>query len=183
VTEVSPVLQALYRGDHDGVEALKPPPGELDLYEAAALGESDRVRDLLDAEPGAVSALSPDGFSPLHLAAFFGWEEVVALLLERGAPLDAHSQSSFARVTPLGSAAAAGETSIARRLLDAGADVNARSLDGEFTPLHAAAQGGNAPLVALLLERGADRSASTDEGKTSQDLAASDEIHALLGSY
>jgi uncharacterized protein len=172
VTEVSPVLQALYRGDREGVEALMPLPGELDLHEAAALGERDRVGDLLDTEPAQVSALSPDGFSPLHLAAFFGREEVVALLLARGAPVDVYSQSSFARVTPLGSAAAAGETSIARRLLDAGADVNARSLDGEFTPLHAAAQRGDAELVRLLLERGADRTARDSEGRTPDDLAA-----------
>ena len=177
------MLEALYRGDEAGVEALRPPADELDLFEAAALGEADRVRELLAQDPNAVRALSPDGFTPLHLAAFFGRVETVDALLRHQAPLETYAEASFAPVTPLGSAAAAGMTDVVRALLDAGADANARGRDGGFTALHAAAQGGNVALAQLLLERGADPAARTDEGKTPLDLAANDEIRALLGSY
>lgn len=174
------MLEALYRGDEAGVEALRPPTDELDLYEAAALGEADRVRAILAQDPEAVRTLSPDGFTPLHLAAFFGRVETVDVLLRHEAPVETYAEASFAPVTPLGSAAAAGMIDVARILLDAGADVNARGRDGGFTALHAAAQGGNVALAELLLERGADRDVSTDDGTTPLDLAATDEVRALL---
>ena len=174
------MLQALYRGDHAAVEATRPPAAELDLFEAAALGETERVRQLLRDDPGAVAGFSPDGFTPLHLAAFFGHPDAVDVLLEHGARVDVYAEASFAPVAPLGSAAAAGSTEAARLLLDAGADVNTRGREGGFTPLHSAAQSGTDDLVRLLLERGADRDARTNDGRTPLDLAANDTIRTLL---
>lgn len=178
---VSALSRALYGGRADLVETLLAARQELDVFEAAAVGRDERVGQLLDADSTLVSAGSADGFTPLHLAAFFGHGQVVVLLLDRGAPLEAYATSAFAPVTPLQSAAAAGHTDIARRLLDAGANVNARGRDSGYTPLHAAAQSGNLELARLLLERGADPSATTDDGRTPRDLAAAnDELLALL---
>lgn len=178
---VSAVLQALYREREDLVEPLRPPTNQLDVFEAAALGEPDRVRQLLDGDPDLVSAFSPDGFTPLHLAAFFGRGVVVDLLLDRGAPLEVFARSSFAPVTPLQSAASAGHVQVARRLLDAGANARAESERGGFTPLHSAAQNGDVELARLLLERGADAAAASDDGRTPLDLAPDDaELRALL---
>jgi ankyrin repeat protein len=57
-------------------------------------------------------------------------------------------------VPPLGTAAFVGSKTLARLLLDAGADPDATSAEG-FTALDAARQNGDEELVRLLLERGA----------------------------
>jgi len=57
-----------------------------------------------------------------------------------------------------------------RRLLDAGARVNARQ-SGGHTPLHEAALGGDAEVVRLLLAAGADPETGNHEGQTPADVA------------
>lgn len=166
----SDILDALYRGDSERVAAALAGDPNLTIFEAAALGRAERVRDLLMLEGGFVDLWSPDGFTAVHLAAFFGHEDVVALLLERGAEPDAEARNAL-RVRPLHSAAAGNHTEIARLLLDHGADPNARQ-EGGFTPLHAAAQNGNEELYALLVERGADEDAATDDCRTAADFRA-----------
>ncbi|HWJ44513.1 MAG TPA: hypothetical protein VNR63_03930 [Gaiellaceae bacterium] len=52
---MSDVLQAIYRGDRDEAERLAA-GRELDVFEAAALGRTDRLRALVDADPSLVSA-------------------------------------------------------------------------------------------------------------------------------
>lgn len=59
------------------------------------------------------------------------------------------------------SAALNGQANAVRRLLAAGADLNARDGDGD-TPLHLAALGGDADTVKILLDAGADVSARDD---------------------
>jgi len=168
---VSALLFAQYYGRGDLVDALRPRKGELDVYEAAALGDTARLEALLDADPELVNSYAQDGFFPLGLAAFFKHADAVRLLLDRGADANQESRHAQIVVRPIHSASAdGGSTEIGRLLLDAGADVNVRQ-PGGFTPLHAAAQGGNAELVELLLERGADRDVRLDDGRTPEDLA------------
>jgi uncharacterized protein len=164
----SELLDALYKGDSGAVEAKLAESPELTIFEAAAVGETARVHELLLLEGGFVDQWSPDGFTALHLAAFFGHEDIARELLRRGAEVNAVSRNALG-VQPINSAAAGGHTGIVRALLDHGADPNAR-LEGGFTPIHAAAQNGNDELFALLVERGADESAVTDDGRTVADL-------------
>jgi ankyrin repeat protein len=81
----SPLMQALYRGDEKGAAEIRATLAQPDVFEAAALGEVETLRTLLDADASGVSAWSDDGFTPLHYAAFFGRPEAARLLLERGA--------------------------------------------------------------------------------------------------
>ncbi|MGH9750216.1 MAG: ankyrin repeat domain-containing protein [Candidatus Polarisedimenticolia bacterium] len=150
------LLSAAYAGRRDLFELLIAKGAGVNLHEACALGLKDRVAAALQEEPQAVGAYSHDGWTPLHLAAFFGHKEVAALLLERGAEVNAVSKSTrFARAnTPLHAAAANRQVEVATLLLERGADVNARDGHG-FTPLALAANGRNDLLVILLLERGA----------------------------
>ncbi len=151
--KTSPVREALYHGDRAGAEAAAA-GAELDVFDAAALGRVERLRGLLDADPGLVGTLSDDGFTPLHLACFSGSPDAVRLLVERGAPLERLATASFARVRPLGTAVFAGQVEAARILLEAGADPNGVD-SGEHRPLQTAEANGNEELAELLREHGA----------------------------
>jgi uncharacterized protein len=170
-------MQALYEGDRERADRLLAERDEVDVFEAAAFGRVDRLRELLDHDPGLANAFSPDGFTALHFAAFFAQPAAAALLLERNADPSARTRNEM-NLEPLHSAAAADQTEIARLLLDAGADPNARQ-EGGFVPLHAAAHSGNTELAESLLDHGADRSVATDDGRTAAGIAR-EAGHTLL---
>lgn len=177
MADVSEPMQALYEGDRERGEQLLAERDQIDVFEAAAYGRVERLRELVEADPAHATAYSPDGFTALHFAAFFAQPGSAAVLLERGADASVRARNTMS-VEPLHSAAAADQTEIARMLLDAGADPNAVQ-EGGFTPLHAAGQNGNAELASLLLERGADRAAATQDGHTAGDFAR-ESGHSLL---
>jgi uncharacterized protein len=162
---LSELLQALYRGDNDRVAELLASDPELDAFEAAAVGRTERLRELLDADPALAAAWADDGFTPLHLAAFFRHPDAARLLVERRAPVDVVARNEDIAVTPLQSAVTAGEVETAALLLARGADPNFEH-GGGFTPLQAAAHHGSEPLVELLLAHGADRVHADHEGRT-----------------
>jgi ankyrin repeat protein len=162
---LSELLQALYRGDGDRVAELLAAGRELDVFEAAAVGKTERLQELLDGDPDLAAAWAEDGFTPLHLAAFFRHPDAARLLVDRGAPVDVVARNRDIAVTPLQSAVTAGEEETAALLLARGADPDFKH-GGGFTPLHAAAHHGNERLVALLLDHGADPGLADDEGRT-----------------
>jgi ankyrin repeat protein len=166
---VSIIMKTTYYGKRDVVAALLESGVELDVFEAAATGQTRRLQDLLREDPSLANAYAPDGFTPLGFAVFFGQPEIVNALLKAGANVNAPSRESM-KVTPLASAAAAKQNEIAHLLIAHGANVNARAASGHI-PLHEAAANGNLELVKLLIECGADINAKTDDGKTPLDLA------------
>ncbi len=166
---VSALLLARYRFDRPTMDALLAADPDLDVFEAAALGRIDRLRERLADDPGSVTAMSPDGFTALHLAAFFGKTEVTRILLAAGARVDAYTTNDFAN-QPLHAAAAGRHIEVCRLLLAAGADVDATQ-HGGFRPLHEAAQHGDAEMVELFLSAGADPRVAVEEGGTPADLA------------
>ena len=183
----SAVLLSVYYGKDEVRELLLGRGVPLDIFEAAAAGVRASVEDWLKEDGALVSALSHDGFTPLHLAAFFGRIPVVELLLSRRAPVNEVSQNPSA-LRPLHSAVAHRQPQVAleisRALIAAGADVNVAQ-HGGWTPLHAAALHGNLPLVRLLLDAGAKAGAKNDTGQTPAGLAKTKnhkEVIALLDS-
>jgi len=165
----SPLLLAVYVGAAP-VVALLEPHVTMDACEAAALGAADRLAGLLDRDPAQAGARSGDGWTPLHLAGFFGQREAAELRLARGASVSGVSGGAE-RNQPLHAAlAGACDAGIVRALVDRGADVDAVAATG-VTPLHVAASRGNEELVRFLLASGARPGAKLDDGKTSADIA------------
>ena len=166
---VSPLLTAVYYRQPAIARALIDRGTPLDVFEASAVGDAERLRALLAGEPSLANEFAADGFTPLGLAAFFGNPEAARILLGFGANPDLAARNAT-RVAPLHSAIAARNIETARDLLAHGADVHA-SQEGGFTPLHGAAVDGDEEAIRLLLSHGADRAARNDAGKTAADLA------------
>lgn len=164
---VSLLMWSLYRGQRELAEAIAAKKTDLDIFEAAALGRLDRLKECASAS--VVNSYSNDGFTALHFASYFGQAEAVRVLLEHGAPVDAVAANPT-RVMPLHSAASARNLEGARLLLEHGAPVNARQ-QGGWAAIHAAAQNGDRGMVKLLLEHHADRKLANDEGKTAAEVA------------
>jgi len=144
---VSAIMYALYRRNHDAVKMLRDRSLSLDVWEAAARGDDTIVRGLL--QPGEdPDALSPDGYTALQLASFFGREYTVVLLLELGADPNAVSANP-SRTRALHGAAAGRHLEVARRLIVAGAEIDARQASGH-TALDAAIKNRDDDLARLL---------------------------------
>jgi ankyrin repeat protein len=147
-------LAAVYRG-HPGIADLLLRHGaELDPFAAAALGRTDQLVVLLDRGEAATGARSPDGWTLLHLAAFFGHRDTVAMLLDRGADIAARSTNDLEN-TPLHAALAGGRGPVAELLVERGADVNAVAKG--LRPLDIAAGREDPEMMELLTRHGATR--------------------------
>ena len=142
----------------------------LDVHDAAAAGQTARLRELLAAHPEQVNQLSADGATALGLAAFFSNVETVELLLNNGAHINQTATNPAFPFAALHSAMSAGHRDIVDLLLARGADVNVRE-GGGLTVLHEAAGLGNLDYIKLLLAKGANPRAKTDDGKLPKDFA------------
>src|SRR5689334_2097559 len=170
---VSPLLRARYRMDKGMVDAVRTHVDRLNVFEAATFGDLDRLTELLADDPDLADAMSGDGFTPLHLAAFFGQTDAVRLLLARGAAVDRNG-TGWMTGTPLHAAASGSHAGVVRMLLEAGADPNNRQRHG-YTPLHSAAANGDLESIALPLDAGADPAVTNDAGETALALAEREE--------
>ncbi|OGU04309.1 MAG: hypothetical protein A2W29_06870, partial [Gemmatimonadetes bacterium RBG_16_66_8] len=144
----------------------------LDMFEAAGLGRTDHLGTLLERNRTRIDARSPDGFTALHYAAYFGRPAAARLLVECGAAVNAVAGNAL-KLQPLHSAAAgppAHRAEIVALLLAGGADPNARHQQG-FTALQAAAHAGDVEMARVLLAHGADPGMRNDLGQTAHDIA------------
>jgi len=140
------------------------PAMELLLERKASLGRRNSFGDnavLVAAANGSPVPLSlliakgaeinPEGWTPLHYAAFTGKEAAVKLLLERGANKDAVAPNGY---TPLMLSARGGHVEAARVLLFEDPDVNYRTETGD-TALKISLQREMREIAALLRRAGA----------------------------
>jgi len=152
-----------------------------DIHEAAAIGQVDRVIELLEEDPRRLNAYSLEGFTPLGLSAHYGHLETTQLLLQRGADVNAVSRHPL-QVTPLHAAMFGRQVETAQLLVEHGADPNARRGGlgwprAGWTALHYAAGYGFLSLLGPLLDRGAAIDAKDDQGRTPLEVAIEEKQH------
>ncbi len=115
---------------------------ESPLMLAAIKGELDLCRQLIARD----ADVNKPGWAPLHYAASSGNAQVVQLLLDHFAYIDAESPNGS---TPLMMAAMYGSAEAVKVLLDAGADATAKNALG-LTALDFAQKAGHDDAVALI---------------------------------
>ena len=138
------------------------------LHIAAAMGNVDQVRDLLD-DGAQIDEAKDDGTTALHSAATMGHAEVVRVLVEEGSWVEATGNSG---ATPLMMAASMGHIGAVKALLDGGANPDTVHNYGKSTALHFAAEVGRDDVVQELCKRGANVEARKVTGGTALHSAA-----------
>jgi len=172
------LFEAIRAGELSRVAALVEADPSLAIFAAAILGQTDELERLLAANRALSSILSSDGWTPLHLAAFYGKIDAARALLNKGAPVNARSTNAMEN-TALHAAAAGRHCDVAKLLLERGAEANARQ-HGGWTPLHAAAQNGDLDMAKALLAAGADIRARADNKQSALDLALTKAQQAMV---
>jgi uncharacterized protein len=165
----SDVLMALYIGDRDKAIALATDI-TLTLPELAAFGDLNLVTAHVVDRPQDLHDYSPDGWTALHLAAYFGYPSVVVRLLRAGASHSATSHNVQGNTALHAALAGRYEMPVVTALLAAGADAAFVDAQG-YTPLHLAASRGDRAASELLLACGAPRDSRTPDRKTAADIA------------
>jgi ankyrin repeat protein len=187
----TPLLIAAGRQSQPLIDLLLSYDAHVDAWEAAALGDLERLERIIAATPEVVRMHRANDAPPLHFAATV---ETAQLLIDRGAPLDAVDKygSTAARSAAYGRRsrrpvarflseisnerdpwilAALDDTAGLAALALQGADIVKARRDGinpasgfGETPIHTAAALGNVATVRFLLGRGADPNASVENG-------------------
>lgn len=175
--EISPLMLACYYQKTQIVLTILKYITSITIHEACAAGLTEQVQLMLDQKPEVINELSSHGFYPLGIAAHFGKEDIVRILLRNHANPNAYSQNGF-QSYPIHAALLNQHDNIAKMLIEAGAEVNVVQ-NSRISPLHIAAQQGNIDLIIILLENGAHIQIQNDQGKTASDLAAEKGFHEI----
>jgi ankyrin repeat protein len=163
------LFEAVRAGDQARVKELVAADPSLAIFAASIQGDTEQLTALLTENRSLVGLLSTDGWTPLHLAAFFGKTDAARLLLNKGAIVNAKSTNQMQNM-PLHAGASGRHVDVCKLLIEHGAPVNARQ-HGGWSPLHAAAQNGDMELAKALIEAGADVNARAENNQMPLDLA------------
>jgi ankyrin repeat protein len=168
----TPMEHAALHDNSDLVRQLVKVQSEpLGFFSAVILGKLDRVKELLKATPELVKQRNSvgSGWTPLHVAAWEGHEEIARVLLDAGANVN----GAKGETSPLDWTVSRKQPNLklAKLMIDRGADVNRHDGLEKETPLHYAAKYGNVELAKMLLNAKADPRAKDWRGKTALDLA------------
>jgi len=165
----SAVLMAVYSGRKEIRDLFLARGVTLELHEAAAAGQLERVKQIVEKDAALANSFSPDGFPVFALAAVFGHPGVTEYLFAKGAEVNAAATNGTG-YNALTGAVASGHAQIAGWLLKNGANANYRYGPGH-SPLLEAAANGHLEIVKMLLEHGADLHQKSNDGKTALKIA------------
>ncbi|KAF3312792.1 hypothetical protein TWF173_006825 [Orbilia oligospora] len=171
VEAAAQVVLAGHQGADSDLCALQQVTG---LHLAAYFG----ARNIVDLPiyDGSLDVKDSHHQTPILLASRYGNEDVVEVLLERGAEVESGDKFGW---TPLLWAAKNGHEAIVEKILDRGAQVDSKDTYG-MTPLHWAAWEGHEAVASILLERGADIEMETAKGGKPLAIAIESNSEAIV---
>lgn len=150
------------------------------VHSAAASGDMERLRELIEEGGYDVDEAADDGTTPLIAAVSANQTEATGYLLQKGAQRDLVSNSGMA---PMHVAATLNLTAIIELLVESNADIDVKHKFAGSTPLHFAAEVGAVAAIRSLCSHGADASAEKVHGGTplhaAADLSMVDAVVAL----
>ena len=156
-----------------------------------AHGNLERVQEIVVRQPDLMNAKASWNETPIEAATQMGNRPIIEFLLDHGAQIDFFTALALGRLDEVDNelkahpdrvhergihdlpalyfAAIGGNLGVAERLLEAGADVNARAQAA--APIHGAVMGGSPDMVRLLLDQGADPSQTDYAERDARGLA------------
>ncbi|WP_142337567.1 ankyrin repeat domain-containing protein [Bacillus sp. AFS059628] len=150
------------------------------IVQAIISGNKEEVVEFIKTNPSSINEFSDDGWTLIHLSAYFGQKEIASFLLESGADIHIRAKNENENEnTPLQAAIANKQSELVAFLIEKGSDVKAIQ-SGGWTGLHEAALLGSEEIVMLLLENGANKAIKKNDGKTAYDIALEKGYNHLL---
>jgi ankyrin repeat protein len=153
------VLMAAYYRANEIKELLLQKGADLNFYEAATVGNTARIKEVLSEAPKLINSHNFDGYTSLGLAAHFGHEEAATYLLDNGADINLKGKDGKLNNTALHASIAGNHINIVKLLVKYRADIDSQC-EGElrrgYTPLHVAAHFNRLEIARLLIENGAN---------------------------
>lgn len=151
------------------------------LCNAAEAGDVNAVRTLLERGANPNNRVGSKEATALILAAQKGHDDIIQLLVSRGAEIDAQNTDG---VTAVFMAALNGHLSTIRLLARQGAKLDLKTNPHGWTALMAAVVGDHPEAVCALLELGADSRVRNSLGETAEQMAhGHPRIAALLSAH
>jgi uncharacterized protein len=175
---ITPVLYATKRNRVRGLMELLERGAKIEvvdrkgftvLHWACRRGFTDCVRILLNEGALPLHEDGEDQTQAIHWAAYSGKAEIMDIMLEYGAKIDARDKYGY---TPLHWACRRGEIDTAEFILKKGGSINEATIGGLITPLHCACFEGHKGLAVFLIDEGASIEAKNAEGYTPLELWA-----------
>ena len=118
-----------------------------------------------------------DGMSALHFAGYLGADQVIPLLVEKGAPINLRDKEGR---TALHLAAYAGQTSAVAALMYQQADPEIKESTGGMTALHLSVAQKHSETVQMLLAKGAQSSPEEKNGYTPLFIAENEDLGDIV---
>lgn len=150
------------------------------LWDHSELGEVQKLQDLLTREKAIdINSTLLDDWTALHLAANEGHQEVVKVLIDFGANIEAETRMNR---RALHIACIRGNLEVVRILLAVNAEKNPKDKDF-YTPLHFASENGYNDIIKILLEYGASPNVKNYQGNTPLDICLGVETRKVFDEY
>ena len=150
---------------------------------AVEIGDKIKTQQILQRQQQTqqlqLQCTNSDGWTPLHVASNEGHTQLIEILLEYGALIDARTKNFR---TPLHIACIRGNFACIQTLLMNGADFDSKDIDGN-TPAHFCAEYGHQESLRFLLTRHPTLFAKNFDGKSPIDVACSHEILQTFEDY
>lgn len=152
---------------------------QLELHNAIKAHDIEAVKTIVNDESKKHLIEQSDSYkyTPLHLAVDAGLADIVAVLLEKGANVEAESCLQQSR--PLHYAAMNGNVEMAELLLAKGADIEALTSDGR-TALYQAALCNNLEFVQFMVSKGASTLVNDAKGVSPAQATTDPEVKTFL---